>query len=108
MGFAGELRERITVRQKTIVVDPIGGQSEGPPTTFVADLPAAVDPLTKSMERVQVGQLRGAISKLVRIRYREDITDDMDVLWRNRVLEIGLVDLLPQIQQTHLYCAEVQ
>lgn len=110
MGLAGELRERITITLPTVVVDPIGGQTEGTPTVIATDLPASVEgfPLGGglSMERPQAGQLRGSISKLIRIRFREDITDDMMVTWKAKTFEIGLVDYVGRTE-TRLYCAEV-
>lgn len=105
---AGDLRDVISIQKPTVIEDDIGGQSEGPPTTVVADLPAAVEDLALGQERITAGQLRGSVTKRVRIRYREDVTDDMTVLWKNRTLEIGLVQLLQQDGETRLLCAEVQ
>lgn len=104
----GSLRERITIQKPSVVVDAIGGQTEGAPTMIAENLPAAVDALGIGQERLQVGQLRGVVSKRVRIRQREDITDDMLILWRNSTLEIGLVDIRYDVYETHLYCAKVQ
>lgn len=104
----GKLREVVTIQTIPVVVDSIGGQTEGAPVDFLANLPAAIDPLGVGTERISAGQLRGAVTKRVRIRYREDVTDDMRVVWKGRVMEIGLVELRYQERETHLYCAEAQ
>jgi SPP1 family predicted phage head-tail adaptor len=101
-----ELRERITIQLPPTTVDVIGGQAEGAPTNVATNLPAAVESLGIGTERPQAGQLRGSISRLVRIRYRSDITTRMIILWGTRTLEIGLVDFDRRIE-TRLYCAEV-
>jgi SPP1 family predicted phage head-tail adaptor len=104
----GSLREVVTIQQPTVVVDAIGGQTEGAPTTIVANLPAAVEPLSVGLERMQVNQLRTSVGKRVRIRWRDDITTEMQVLWRGKTLEIAAVDEPPRREELHLLCAEVQ
>lgn len=103
----GALSEVVTIQSTPTVADQIGGQTEGTPVNVAVNVPASVESLGIGSERLQVGQLRGAVSKLVRLRYREDITDAMTVLWRGLVLEIGQVDLKQREQETHLYCAVV-
>lgn len=104
----GDLRELVTIQRIATTTDAIGGQVEGSATVIVADLPAAVEPLSVEQERLQVGQLRTSVSKRVRIRWRDDITVAMRVLWRNKVLEIGAIDEPPGRVAIHLLCAEVQ
>ena len=104
----GTLRERITIQRLTTGTDTIGGQTEGVPITIVARLPAAVEPLDIGRERLQVAQLRTSVDKRIRIRWRDDITVAMQVLWRDKTLEIGAVDEPPGRTELHLYCAVVQ
>lgn len=103
----GALREVVTIQRPTVVTDPISGQTEGVPQTIAVNVPAAVESLGLGSERVEAGQLQSVVSKRVRLRYREDVTEDMTVLWRGVTLEIGLVDLRPEDQETHLICAVV-
>lgn len=104
----GSLREVITIQRPTVVVDPIGGQTEGAPETVVSNLPAAVEPLSIGTERLQVNQLRTSVSKRIRIRWRGDITAAMQVLWNGKTLEIAAVEEQVRREELHLLCAEVQ
>jgi SPP1 family predicted phage head-tail adaptor len=88
MGLSGDLRERVTIQLPTVVTDAIGGQTESTPTNVATNLAASVESVGLGTERPQAGQLRSSISRLVRIRYRDDITTRMVVLWRTRTLEI--------------------
>lgn len=105
-GQIGDYVEIVTITKPTVVVDPIAGQSEGPPETIAENIPAAVESLGIGQERLQVGQLRGIANKLVRMWSRDDITDDMIVEWDGTTLEIGLIDYVGD--ELFLYCAEVQ
>ena len=103
----GDLSERVTIMRPSVTVDPIGGETEGAPVEFLTNLPASVEPLAIGRERLQVAQLRGSVDKRVRIRWRNDITTAMSVVWRTKTLEIGVVeDHLPD--ELWLYCAVVQ
>lgn len=106
MSEIGDYTEIVTIQKATVVVDAIGGESEGPPQVIAENIPAAVDSLGIGQERLQVGQLRGIANKRVRMWTRDDITDDMTILWDGTVLEIGLVDYVGD--ELFLYCAEVQ
>jgi len=103
----GDLCEIVTIMKPTVIDDSIGGQSEGPPAPIAVNLPAAVEPLPIGRERLQVSQLRGSVDKRVRIRWRDDITAAMYLLWRGKTLEIaGIEDRLPD--ELWIYCAVVQ
>jgi len=106
---AGDLTEWITVHKATITPDPIGGQTEtwDPPVVVAANIPSAVETLRLNVEALHIGQLRGAVTKRFRVRYRTDIDTSMRVVWETQTFEIGLVDQKRIEDETHLYCAEV-
>ena len=89
---AGKLRERVTIQQKTLVSDGMGGQSETWAT--LATVWAAVKPNIAGAREAMTGaagQVQARTVYEVRIRYRDDIDAKMRVLWRGNTLEIESV-----------------
>jgi SPP1 family predicted phage head-tail adaptor len=82
---AGDLRERITIEQRSAGVDALGQ----PLTTWatVATVWAKAEPL-RGREFFAAGQLQGELSVKFTIRHRADVAETMRVLWRGQAHEI--------------------
>jgi SPP1 family predicted phage head-tail adaptor len=76
---AGELDQRITIRQRAAGLDAHGHPSGA--WTNVATVWAAARPIT-GREFFAAGETRSEVSVKFRIRYRTGITAAMQVLWR--------------------------
>lgn len=110
---AGDLRHRVTIQSLTPTSDSQGGRSTAP-ATVVADLPCAVDVLTRN-ERVAAGQLTSTSTHRLRMRVRADVSvthravvtygdTGSSVTFQIEAVERGD----DRGRETHVYCAVVQ
>lgn len=76
---AGRLRHRVTIEQKAVTRDSVGGQTVSW-TTVAASLPAEVEPIS-GREFVELRAAQADISIRFRLRYRSGITPAMRVQW---------------------------
>lgn len=84
----GQLRHRVTFRQAVSTPDGAGGfVQEWQDIPEGAEVAAAVVPLSQN-ERLRFQQLQSPVTHKIYVRYREDITADMRVAWRDDVYEI--------------------
>ena len=74
----GELRHRVTIQEKTLTIDPYGGEVVS--WVDVATVWAAVEPLS-GREFLEGRRQENEINHRIRIRYREGITPSMRVVW---------------------------
>lgn len=109
---AGTLRELLTIQVNTPVQDSYGEPIES--WANIATNPTVWGSVGSraSGERFITGgeQLMATVSHTVRIRYRDDVTVKMQLLWRgSRVLEIkNVVDPDGRKSDLILMCSEVQ
>lgn len=82
---SGDLRERLTIQQRTSTPDGQGGRDVEWST--LATVWAKVEPLSGT-ERVQAGAETAVVSHRVTVRYRSDFDASYRIVWRRRVLEI--------------------
>lgn len=87
MSLASDLRERVTIQQQTASDDGYGGKTAN--WTDLATLFAQVEPIFgTAMERQVAEQRNASAGYRVRIRYRNDITAAMRILWKTHTLAI--------------------
>lgn len=105
---AGELDQRVTIQQKTLVADTQGGRAQTPAT--VDEVWASVKPLS-GVERMQAQAIGSHISWRVTMRYRADVTPQMKVLWTpyraTAAKTFEIRSLLVQDDMLILDCGEV-
>ena len=82
---AGPLRERIAIEQESNVSDGQGGSTLS--WTNVCTVFARVSPL-RGQERLQAMQVQDETVHKITIRFRDDITPKMRVVWRSRIMNI--------------------
>jgi SPP1 family predicted phage head-tail adaptor len=82
---AGPLRERITIQQESNVSDGQGGSTLS--WTEVDTVWGCVSPL-RGAERLQSMQVQDETIHKITIRFRDDITPKMRVVWRGRIMNI--------------------
>ncbi|CAB3758576.1 phage head closure protein [Paraburkholderia humisilvae] len=115
---AGPLNQRITIQRPVVRVDPASGE---PLVDAWEDLPvdpvvwAAIETL-KGMEYLASAEFRAGVTTRIRVRWRDDLTSAMrvlfrlmkgDVLVRETVYEIQSVLLQYQsMSEVHLMCAD--
>lgn len=84
----GQLRHRVTFQQAVSTPDGAGGFSqEWQDIAEGAEVAAAVVPLSQN-ERLRFQQLQSPVTHKIYVRWREDITTEMRVMWRERVYGI--------------------
>lgn len=88
---SGRLRERVTIQQRTMASDGMGGQTETWST--LATVWAGVLPRQANREALVIAanQLQARSGFDVRIRYRDDVSPSMRVSWRGNTLEVESV-----------------
>lgn len=84
--FAGNLRHRVTIEQRTRTSDGRGGFTGETSWTPVATVWAAVKPKRVVAERIEAQQPKSFVVYEVVIRYRPDITAGMRMVWEGRTL----------------------
>lgn len=103
---AGKLRERVTIQQRTLTSDGMGGESESWST--LATVWASVTPRTGNREALVVAenQIQSRSVYDLHIRYRADVAVTMRVVWRGNTLEIeNVVDTDQRTRQLMLTCS---
>jgi head-tail adaptor len=86
---AAALRERVTIRLPVTTSD----ETAGTPIVLEANVPAAIQ-AEAARQVVTDGQLSGALTYRVTLRFRTDVTAHHELLWGTRVLHIvGLWDV---------------
>ena len=88
MSGAGALRERVTIEQATRVTDGVGGASTN--WSELATVWALVMPQS-GRETLTGGRVEAQQSYKIKIRYRDDVTAAMRVIWMARTLNIRSV-----------------
>ncbi len=88
---AGQLRQRVTFRQKNATQDGFGAVEKQPYTT-IATVWAAVEPLI-GREYLESKKEQGEVTTKIRIRYRTDLTSKMQATYGDHTCEI--VSILP-------------
>lgn len=96
MAGAGTLRQRVTFQQEVTTPDGMGGTSSSWSNTVTVW--AGVKSL-RGREMVQAGRLEASTVYLITLRYRDDITEDMRILWKNKLLNIRSIANPDQKQQ---------
>ena len=81
----GELRHRVTIQEEVATPDGGGGYALG--WADVATLWAKVEPLS-ARERLFAEKLDGVVTHRVVVRFRDDITAAMRVLYEGRLFNI--------------------
>ncbi len=111
MAYIGQLKERVTIQQKTTAPDGQGGRV----TTWgtLATVWAAVVPMTTA-ERIQAAAIGALLTYRVTLRYRAEVTPQMRLTWTpflsttTKTLEIHGVQAVDGGRQwMQLDCAEV-
>ena len=84
----GELRERVTIQQKSATQDDFGAEV----ITWVdlATVWAKIEALT-GREFITQGRAEASVTHKVTIRLREDVTPEMRLMWESQVLSIEAV-----------------
>ncbi len=103
-GGAGDLRQLVTIQTATLTPDAAGGSTEAWATYVTAY--ARVRPLS-SRELYAQGQVQGAITHELTIRYQSGIRPKMRVSWGSRTFQItGVRTINEERRFTILDCAE--
>lgn len=101
----GRLRHRITIQQKTTIVD-----QDGIPTETWAEFAtvwASVEPL-RGREYFQAAAVNAENMVRFRIRYRAGIRPDMRIQYDSRIFSINsVIDVDERHTEIHLMCQEV-
>lgn len=104
---AGRLRQRITIRRKSVTRDNMGGEV----VTWVDDdpIPAEAEPI-RGREYVALQQSESELEVRFRIRYQPDITPDVRVVWRSTVYELvsPAIDVGGRKREMELMCRTSQ
>ena len=102
---AGDLKHYITIQQKTLVPDGLGGFTETW-TTFQS-VYAAIWPMRAS-ERVNMMQVEMNVTHRIRIRYLQKINSDMRISYGNRIFKIeGIANRDERNKYLEILCSEV-
>jgi SPP1 family predicted phage head-tail adaptor len=101
---AGDLKERITIQDKTVTRNDFG--EEIITWTTFATRWAAVEPL-RGQEFIEGRQLVAQVSTRFRVRYLDGVKPEMRVSYRDRVFAIiGVVHPFENQRELHLMCEE--
>lgn len=100
----GQLRERCTIEQETSTADGMGGQVLAWQELLICW--ARVTPKTGG-ENVDGDQVTAHVHYEIVIRYRDDVTAGMRVLWRGRVFNIrSIINRDEHYRYSILICEE--
>lgn len=103
---AGLLRQRVVIQRETVTKDALGGdvQTWSTLTTVWAE----VRPLS-GREAIEAGRISSTANVWITVRYRDDITPLMRVIWRGRTFEINQIENQGAGDVVLvLWCSEVQ
>lgn len=102
---SGELRNRITIQQKSVTRDTYGGETVT--WTDVATVWAAVEPIS-GREYFSSQQIQAEVTTRIRIRHKTGITPVMRVSWGTRLYDIiSVIEINERNREIHLMCKEV-
>lgn len=102
---AGELRHRLTIKQKSVVRDDYG-QETITWTTF-ATVWGSVEPLSGDTY-IAGQQLEAAVDTRIRIRYLSGVVPTMEVYYGSHTYDIkSVIHLKEKKVEMHLMCKEV-
>lgn len=103
---AGELRHRVTIQQKAVSQDAIGGQVETWST--VTTVWAAVEPLA-GRDYMEGKRLVAEVSTRVRMRYRAGVVPEMRVVYGTHTYDVvSVIDFREEHRELALMCREVR
>lgn len=101
---SGSLRHRVTIQSLTKTSDGTGGFTET--WTDAATVWAEVTPL-KGFERYAAQQIRAQLSYRVRLRFRNDVTSDMRLIHKGKILTIqAVINVNGRNRELELLCSE--
>ena len=100
----GRMRERVTIRSTWYEKTSSGGRKKT--TADVATVWARAEMLAGT-ETVRDGQVESRLTHRVTIRYRTDLTPQMELSWRDRTLEVMQVVPDERHEMVALLCNEV-
>lgn len=104
MPLIGRMRDRVSIQSETRTSDGRGGYTKT--WTTLATVWAQISPL-RAAEQVEAGALQGVTVFRATIRYRDDVTTPMRVLWGSRVFNIrGITNTDERKRFTELLCEE--
>ena len=102
---AGELRQRITIQQKTITRDTYGAAVET--WAALATVWAAVEPMS-GREYFQSQQINAEVTTRIRIRHRSDVDSTMRVVFGASTYDIqAVIEPETNKRELQLMCREV-
>lgn len=90
----GSLRHRITIENFTATRDGVSGESIEAWVTYLADVPAAVLPLS-GKEYLSAGAEQGGIQAKVLVRYESGINSKMRIVFDGVTYQIN--DIFPDV-----------
>ena len=100
---AGQLRQRVTVQEKSVTRDDYG--AEVITWTDLATVWAAVQPLT-GREWIEGRQETAGVTTRIRMRYRSGITPEMRVSFGD--IEFNILSVIHvKERELHLMCREI-
>jgi SPP1 family predicted phage head-tail adaptor len=104
---AGDLRERVTIKQVTSTSDGAGGYTESG-SSALATVWAAVEPLS-GRELLAALQAQSEVTVRVRMRYRSDVTAAMQLLHGSKTYEVVSppIDRMGKRRELELMCKEI-
>jgi SPP1 family predicted phage head-tail adaptor len=103
---AGELRHRITIQQKDLQRDALGGETSA--WVDYAEVWAAIWPVS-GREMMQDMALQGQVTHKIRIRYLDGVLAEMQILFGTRVFRITTppINFEERNKYQDLLCLEV-
>lgn len=104
---AGKLNFRVTLQKESFSEDSFSSKT-GETWTNVATVWANVIPL-QGIELIRAQKLFAEVTYLVKIRYRENVTEDMRLLFRGKYLQIiGIINEEENDEFLILNCNELK
>jgi SPP1 family predicted phage head-tail adaptor len=101
---AGHLGERITLQRRVESTDALGQASQA--WVPMIEVWASAEPL-RGREFFAAGQTQSDVTTRFVIRYRQDVTNTMRVVWRGEPYDIlSVVEPLGQRQMLELMCSQ--
>lgn len=104
-----QLKHRVTIQQPTLTPDGMGGGTHNwsDVATVWANVTTTAPSNTLNVEEWTSDQFRTTRYYIVVLRYRGNLTTDMRLMHRNRVLEIlSIIDINERNWECRLYCKE--
>lgn len=103
---AGKLRHQVTLQSNTPTRNN-GGELVESWSTW-ATVWASVEPLD-GREYFNAQQVTSEVTTRIRMRYRDGVTPQLRVAWRNRIYQVhAVIRVEERDREIHLMCSEVQ